>query len=183
MLFPNLRLDLIRAGIATYGIWPSEETRAAMRSVLELEPALTWTTRLVVVRSAEAGRSVGYGCSFHTRRPSRIGVLPIGYAEGLPRALSNAGQALVGGKRVPFVGRVCMNMSFLDVTDVPDAQPGSRVTLVGRDGEEALDANAFAEFAGTIGYELVARLSPEVPRRYFESPTSVDAAPGALNQR
>jgi alanine racemase len=182
MLYPKLRLDLIRAGIATYGIWPSEETQAAMRGVLELEPALTWTTQLVVVRDVEAGRSVGYGCSFQTERPSRIGVLPIGYAEGLPRALSNSGVALTHGRRVPFVGRVCMNMSFVDVTDVPDARPGSRITLVGRDGDETIDANAAASAAGTIGYELVARLPVEMPRRYVQAASAVAEAPGVANQ-
>jgi alanine racemase len=166
MLFPRLRLDAIRAGIATYGIWPSEETRAAVAQRLELEPALTWTTDLVVVRDVDAGETVGYGCSFRTVRPSRIGVLPIGYAEGLPRALSNNGVALAGGRRVPFVGRVCMNMAFVDVTGVPDAVPGSRVTLLGCDGAERIEAGELAGRAGTIGYELVARLPSEVPRRY-----------------
>lgn len=166
MLFPRSRFDLIRAGIATYGIWPSEATRIAVGSALDLEPALAWTTRIVVVREVEAGRSVGYGCTFVTARPSRIAVLPIGYAEGLPRALSNAGRALARGRRVPFVGRVCMNMSFLDVTDVPDARTGDAVTLVGRDGTASIDANELAAMAGTIGYELVARLPHEIPRRY-----------------
>jgi alanine racemase len=166
MLFPKLRLDMIRAGIATYGIWPSGETRHAAAHALDLAPALAWTTDLVVVRDVEAGRSVGYGCTFSTARASRIGVLPIGYAEGLPRALSGAGVALVRGRRVPFVGRVCMNMSFVDVTDVPGARTGDRVTLIGRDGVERIDANELAEAAGTIGYELLARLPAELPRRY-----------------
>jgi alanine racemase len=169
MLFPALRLDAIRAGIATYGIWPSDETRAAAGAALALEPALSWTTELVVVRTVEAGRSVGYGCTFHTQRPSRIGVLPIGYAEGVPRGLSNAGIALVGGKRVRFAGRVCMNMAFVDVTDVPEARAGSRVTLLGADGNETIRAEEQAELAGTIGYELVARLPAEIPRRYVEA--------------
>ncbi len=165
MLFPKLRLDMIRAGIATYGIWPSEETRCAV-PWMELEPALAWTTELVAVRSVEAGRAVGYGCTFHTARPSRIGVLPVGYAEGLPRALSNVGSVLVRGRRAPLVGRICMNMAFIDVTDVPDAVPGARVTLIGRDGDERLDPNDVAAAAGTIGYELVARLPAEIPRSY-----------------
>ncbi len=173
MLFPDLRLDMIRAGIATYGIWPSAETRAAVGPSVELEPALTWTTELVVVRDVPAGRSVGYGCTFVTERRSRIGVLPIGYAEGLPRALSNRGSAIVLGRRVPFVGRICMNMSFLDVTDVPAARTGSCVTLVGRDGEARSDANDFAAAAGTIGYELVARLPAEIPRRYVEASAAI----------
>lgn len=176
LLFPSLRLDMVRAGIATYGIWPSPETRAAMPFDLALEPALAWTTQLVTVRAVEAGRSVGYGCSFITERPSAIGVLPIGYAEGLPRALSNAGFALVGGRRVPIVGRICMNMSFVDVTGVPEARTGSRVTLVGRDGAEAIDANELAAAAGTIGYELISRLPSEIPRRYVDE-KAASAAP------
>lgn len=177
MLFPRSRLDLVRAGIATYGIWPSEGTRTAMNGLLELEPALAWTSELVVVRSVEAGRFVGYGCTFATTRPSRIGVIPIGYAEGIPRAISGKAFALVDGRRVPIVGRICMNMCFVDVTDVPDAHSGSRVTFVGRDGEAAIDANAFAEMAGTIGYEIVARLPAEVPRTYIETSAQMHELP------
>ena len=152
MLFPSSRFDAFRAGIATYGIWPSPETRHAVAGALELTPALSWRTDLVVVRDVEAGRSVGYGCTFHTSRPSRIGVLPIGYAEGLPRALGANGSALVAGRRVPFVGRICMNMSFVDVTDVPNVRTGDRVTLVGGDGDERIGANDLADAAGTIGW-------------------------------
>ncbi len=166
MLYPYARLDLVRAGIATYGIWPSEATRDAIGKALVLEPALAWRTKLVVVRDVEAGRSVGYGCAFVTSRPSRIGVLPIGYAEGLPRALSGAGEVIVRGTRVPIVGRICMNMAFVDVTDVPRVATGDTVTLIGRDGEETIGANELAARAGTIGYELVARLPATVPRVY-----------------
>jgi len=175
MLYPRLRLDMVRPGIATYGIWPSAETRTAAARV-ELEPALTWTTRLVVVRPVEMGRSVGYGCTFRTQRASRIGVLPIGYAEGLPRALSNSGEALVGGQRVPIVGRVCMNMTFIDVTDVPPAVPGATVTLIGADGAERIDANELAAAAQTLGYEIVARLPENIPRRYVGAPSAAIAA-------
>ncbi|MFY9780481.1 MAG: alanine racemase [Candidatus Baltobacteraceae bacterium] len=169
MLFPALRLDAVRAGIATYGIWPSAQTREAVAPGLRLVPALSWHTKLVVVREVEAGRSVGYGCTFHTARPSRIGLLPIGYAEGIPRALSGSGMVLVRGRRAPLVGRVCMNMAFVDVTGVPEARPGDRVTLLGRDGEERIDANELGAWAGTIGYEIVARLPESIPRRYLES--------------
>ncbi len=123
------------AGIATYGIWPSPQTRAAA------DYGSNWSPRCRGRRARRRARRrrrppVGYGCTFVTARASRIGVLPIGYAEGLPRALSNAGVALLNGKRVPFVGRICMNMSFIDVTDVPDACRASTVTLIGRDGAE-----------------------------------------------
>jgi len=169
MLFPALRLDMVRAGIATYGIWPSPETRNAAGHTLRLEPALSWTTQLVVVRDVPAGQAVGYGCSYRTSRPSRVGVIPIGYAEGLPRALSNAGEVIVHGNRAPIVGRVCMNMGFVDVTDVPEAHVGSKVTLIGRERDAWIDANELATLAGTIGYEVVARLPENVPRRYVAS--------------
>jgi alanine racemase len=180
MLFPKLRLDLIRAGIATYGIWPSAQTRAAAHHALDLAPALSWTTDLVVVREVEANVPVGYGCTFVTARPSRIGIIPIGYAEGVPRALSSAGFALACGRRVPIVGRVCMNMAFVDVTDVPDAACGTRVTLIGRDGGARIDANELAEAAGTIGYELVARLPADIPRRYVYGGNAVEAGKAAM---
>ena len=168
MLFPHLRLDLVRVGIATYGLWPSPETRAALAHPLLLEPALSWRTHLVVVREVPAGTSVGYGCTYHTERPSRIGVLPIGYAEGIPRAVSNRGAVLVAGVRVPIVGRVCMNMTFVDVTDVPAAMPGATVTLIGDDGAATLSADDWASWAQTIGYEIVARLPAEIPRIHTE---------------
>ena len=168
MLFPHLRLDLVRVGIATYGLWPSPETRAALAHPLLLEPALSWRTHLAVVREVPAGTSVGYGCTYHTERPSRIGVLPIGYAEGIPRAVSNRGAVLVAGVRVPIVGRVCMNMTFVDVTDVPAAMPGATVTLIGDDGAATLSADDWASWAQTIGYEIVARLPSEIPRIHCE---------------
>jgi alanine racemase len=166
MLFPRARLDLVRAGIAIYGLWPSAATRTALHRPFDLEPALSWHTTLVVVRDVPAGTPVGYGCTYETTRPSRIGVLPIGYAEGIPRAVSNRGAVLVGGRRAPIIGRVCMNMTMVDVTDVPEVHPGQAVTLIGRDGDERIGADDWAEWAGTIGYEIVARLPAEVRRTY-----------------
>jgi alanine racemase len=166
MLYPESRFDMIRAGIAIYGIWPSDETRRAVGDTIDLEPALAWRTQIVAVRSVEAGRSVGYGCTYHTTRESRIAVLPIGYAEGMPRSLSNRGTVLVHGEPAPIVGRVCMNMAFIDVTGIPDAAVGSTVTLVGRDGGRTRDINELAADAGTIGYEIAARLPAEIPRTY-----------------
>jgi len=167
MLVPQSRLDLVRPGIATYGIWPSPQTQATAGGSIELAPVLSWHTQLVVVRDVEAGRSVGYGCTYYTTRPSRIAVVPIGYAEGIPRAVSNTGAMLVHGRRAPIVGRVCMDVTMLDVTEIPQAQPGSRVTLIGSDGDEVLTADHWAQWADTISYEIVARLPETVPRRYL----------------
>jgi alanine racemase len=170
MLFPRLRLDLVRVGISTYGLWPSSETRSALALPLELEPALAWRTELVAVRDVPAGTSVGYGCTYHTERPARIGVLPIGYAEGIPRAVSNRGAVLVGGVRAPIVGRICMNMTLVDVTAARGAHAGQPVTLIGRDGAERLGADDWAAWAETIGYEIVARLPAEIPRVFRDEP-------------
>jgi alanine racemase len=167
MLWPQTRLGAVRAGIAIYGIWPSRPTEAIMRERgLILQPALSWRTEIVAIHDVPAETSVGYGCTYRTARPSRIAVLPIGYAEGLPRSASNRGFVLVAGRRVPIVGRVCMNMAFADVTDVPLAAPGNSVTLIGSDGAERIDAEEAAGWAGTIAYELVTRIPVHVPRRY-----------------
>jgi alanine racemase len=174
MLWPQTRLGAVRAGIAIYGIWPSRPTEAIMRERgLRLQPALAWRTEVVAVHAVPAETSVGYGCTFRTTRASRIGVLPIGYAEGLPRSASNRGWVLVAGRRVPIVGRVCMNMAFVDLTDVPLAGPRTPVTLVGSDGAERIDAEDAAGWADTIAYELVARLPANIPRRYVEIAAAV----------
>jgi alanine racemase len=171
MLWPQTRLDLVRAGIAIYGLWPSEPTRRIMEERgLHLVPALSWHTELCAVHDVPAETSVGYGCTYRTTRQSRIGVLPIGYNEGLPRARSNRGDVFVDGKRVPLVGRVCMNMAFVDVTDVPDAHIGSPVTLIGSEGDDRISAETFADWCDTINYELVARLPAAIPRRFAVLP-------------
>jgi alanine racemase len=166
LLWPQMRLDLVRVGIALYGLWPSPETRARLGDAIPLRPALRWTSQLVEVRDVAPETSVGYGRTYRTTSQSRIGVVPIGYAEGIPRAVSNRGAVLVAGRRCPIVGRVCMNMTMIDVTAVPGAVPGTPVTLIGGDGEAHLAAEDWASWADTIGYEIVARLPSEIPRVY-----------------
>jgi alanine racemase len=167
MLWPETRLDAVRAGIGLYGIWPSVETATLLREQgIELEPALAWRTRIVAEHTIEAGASVGYGRTWYAARRSRIGTLPIGYAEGLPRAAGNVAHVLVRGTRVPLVGRVCMDMAFVDLTDLPQAAVGDAVTLIGRDGAETIAAEELAAAAETIGYEIVARLPEHVPRSF-----------------
>lgn len=167
ILWPETRLDAVRCGIGLYGIWPSDESEALMRERgLALEPALSWRTRIVALHGVEPQTSVGYGRTWRASQRSRIATLPIGYAEGLPRSAGNAAHALVRGQRVPLVGRVCMNMAFLDVTAVADAAVGDTVTLIGRDGDERITAEELARACGTIGYEIVARLPAHVPRAF-----------------
>ncbi len=175
MRWPETRLDSVRAGIGIYGLWPSPETERVMRERgFALEPALEWRTEVVLVHDVPAHTPVGYGCAYHTKRPSRIGVLPIGYAEGLPRNAGESAHVLAGGRRCRIVGRVCMNMAFVDLTDAPGTGAGSAVTLIGRDGEATLGADELAAACGTIAYEIVARLPAAMPRRYVNA-ESADA--------
>lgn len=166
MLWPQTRLDMSRFGIALYGLWPSPQTRQAVQSPLALRPALSYTSKVIVVRAVPAGASVGYGGAFHAPHDMRVGVVPVGYADGLPRALSNKGHVLVDGAVCPIVGRVAMNMTLIDLTDAPNARPGSKVTLLGRDGDAEVSADDWALWSDTINYEIVTRLPSEVPREY-----------------
>ncbi|MGA8575100.1 MAG: alanine racemase [Candidatus Cybelea sp.] len=170
MLWPQTRLDLVRFGIALYGLMPSRQTREAMGSApLDLRPALAYRSQIVVTRTICAGASVGYGRTFHAPREMRIGVVPAGYADGIPRALSNRGAFAVEGALCPIVGRVAMNMTEIDLTDAPGAHPGSIVTLIGCDGDASVTADDWAQWADTINYEIVARLPSELARVYLRN--------------
>lgn len=165
MLWPQTRLDLVRAGIALYGLWPSDETRIAMNGhAFDLRPALAFETALVAIRPIAAGTPVGYGSTYHAPRATRIGVLPVGYADGIPRLLSNRGAVAVGGKRVPIAGRICMNMTMVDLGAAAQAAPGDTVTLIGESGGASVGAEEWARWSESIAYEIVTRLPAEIPR-------------------
>lgn len=169
MLWPQTRLDMARFGIALYGLWPSPQTHEAMHSTpLDLQPALSYRSQIVVVRTVPASASIGYGGSFHAPHDMRIGVVPAGYADGVPRALSNRGSFIVDGALCPIVGRVAMNMTQIDLTAAMRARAGSTVTLIGRDGDALVGADDWANWAETINYEIVTRLPSELPREYVE---------------
>ena len=176
ILWPQTRLDLARFGIALYGLWPSKATReAADSSGLALEPALSYESEVVVVRSVPAGSPIGYGATFHAPRDLRVGVVPAGYGDGIPRALSNRGAFLVDGAVCPIVGRVAMNLTEIDLSAAPGAHPGSKVTLIGRDGNAYVGADDWATWSGSINYEIVARLPSEIPRIYDDSSNGGDS--------
>ncbi len=167
MLFTRTRLTSVRAGIALYGLWPSAQTKTVMEERgFTLQPALRWESELVLVHDIKPETSVGYGRTYRANSTSRIGVLPIGYAEGIPRAASNRGFVLVGGVQCPIAGRVCMNMTMVDVTDVPGAHPGMTVTLVGTDGDAQITLDDWGTWSNTINYEMAARLPAQLPRTY-----------------
>ena len=166
MLWPQTRLDMVRSGIALYGLWPSPGTHQAVQGALALEPALRYETTIVATRQVAAGDAIGYGTTFHAPQAMRIGILPLGYADGIPRLFSNTGAFLVRGARCPIVGRVCMNMTMIDLSGVPEAAMDDRVTLIGRDGNMSITADDWATWAQTINYEIVTRLPAEIPREY-----------------
>lgn len=169
MLWPETRLDMSRFGIALYGLWPSAQTREAMNGgKLPLQPALSYATEIVAVQQIAAGEPVGYGTTFHAPRAMRIGVIPLGYADGIPRALSNKGSVLVEGARCAIVGRIAMNMCFIDLTHAPQAHTGFVVTLIGRDGEAEISADDWATWAETINYEIVTRLPAHLTRTFVD---------------
>jgi alanine racemase len=168
LLFTETHGDLARVGISLYGLWPSRETFVSCRDrgqpTPDLRPVLTWKTRIAQVKDVGEGSFIGYGCTFRTTRPSLIAVLPVGYHEGYDRRLSGVGHVLVGGRRAPVCGRVCMNMTMVDVTDVPEVSARDEVVLLGTQGEERISAEQIASWCATIPYEIVSRIHPSLPR-------------------
>jgi alanine racemase len=170
LLFREADFTLARIGISMYGHWPSRETRLSWvmghpQGSLNLEPVLSWKTVVGQVQKVRRGETVGYGRTWTALRDSRLAVLPMGYSDGYPRCLGNRARVLVRGRPVPVVGRVCMNITMVDVTDVPDAGVGDEVVLIGKQGQAEITVEELAEHAGTINYELLARLAPHIPRR------------------
>ena len=156
--------NLSRLGIALYGQQPS----SSLRKPLDLQEAISWETRIGQLQEVEKGTPISYGRTFTTTRKSRIATIPVGYADGYSRLLSNQGVVLVRGHRAPVVGTVCMDMTMIDVTDIPEAQLFDKVSLIGRQGEEYISATEIAERIGTINYEVVCAISKRVPRVYIE---------------
>lgn len=163
LFHPETRLDMVRPGILLYGLSPAP----GIALPEGFAPAMTLTTSIVHVREVPAGESISYGRTFSTERRSRIGVLPIGYADGYPRALSNRASVLVRGMRSPVVGRVCMDMTMIDLTGIPGARAGDEVIVFG--GRD-LPVSEISGLLGTIDYEVACMVSKRVPRVHFDEP-------------
>ncbi len=168
ILFTSTYFKMVRVGISLYGLWPSRETQVSAKSLgrnaIDLRPVMTWKTRITQIKSVKSGEFIGYGRTYRTTRQSQIAVLPIGYADGYDRRLSGAAHVLVRGIRAPVRGRICMNLTMVDVTDVPNPAPGDEVVLLGRQGNETVGAEDLARHAGTINYEIVTRIAPHAAR-------------------
>lgn len=160
--YPSALFTMVRPGLMLYGYNPLEGERAD-----DLRPVLSLVTRIAFIKKVSSGVSISYGRTFVTRRESLIATIPIGYADGYSRSLSNRGEALVRGVRVPVVGRVCMDMCMLDVTSVPGVTQGDEVVLIGTQGSQRITAFDLAEKIGTIPYEVLCGIGSRVPRAAF----------------
>ncbi len=159
------RFDMVRAGIVLYGLKPSDEVDLSV--IGGVEPVMALRTHVTRVRRVPAGTPVSYGGAFVTDRETAVATLSAGYADGVPRLISNRGRVIIRGVSVPILGRVCMDQFMADVTDVPGCAVGDRATIFGCDGEESISADEVAEQAGTIGYEIVCSVTSRVPRVYM----------------
>ena len=158
--------DLVRAGIVTYGMYPSEEVDPAD---LSLRPALSWSSRVTCVKTLPAGREISYGGTYVTTRPTVVATIPVGYADGYRRSLSGKFYVLIHGQKAPILGRICMDQMMVDVTDIPDVAVGDKVVLVGADGENVITMEEIAAAADTFNYEFVCGISRRVPRYYCKN--------------
>ena len=157
--------DMCRMGIILYGLYPSEEVD---KSLLDIKPVMSWLTHISHIKTLEVGREVSYGGTFKTTEPRVIATIPVGYADGYPRCLSNKGRIIINGQYAPIVGRVCMDQFMVDVTDVDGAELDSIVTLVGKDGDAELSMEEVSNAAYSFNYELPCRVARRVPRTYYK---------------
>ncbi len=163
LTMPETQFNMVRLGIALYGLWPSAEFEKKFKK-LNLQPALTWKTRVAQIKNIKKGVSVGYGITEKVKRDSIIGVLPVGYYDGYDRFLSSIGEVLVGGKRCKILGRVSMNLMVADISNVKNPKLWDEVILIGEQDNEHITAEELAEKIGTISYEVVSRINPLLPR-------------------
>lgn len=164
MNFPHC-YEMVRSGIITYGLYPSEEVDPGL---LALKPALSWVSHISHVKTLPVGREISYGGTFVTERPTRVATVPVGYADGYRRNLSGKFYVLICGRKAPILGRVCMDQLMVDVTDIPDAVLGAKVTLIGRDADACITVERIAAQADSFNYEFVCGISRRVPRVYIQ---------------
>ncbi|MFP4368735.1 MAG: alanine racemase [Candidatus Kapaibacterium sp.] len=179
LTYPETMLDLVRIGIAQYGFWPSRETR--MYNLLTedskfkhdpLQRVLSWKSRVMSLKTVRPGQFIGYGNSYMTSRTRKFATVPIGYAHGFPRGLSNLGHVLIGGRKASVAGMVNMNMMMVDVSNIPVVEKGDEVVLIGRQGKQEITVASFSDMARYVNYEQLTRLPLEIPRRIVHKENS-----------
>ena len=162
---PEANLNAVRAGITIYGIYPSNEVE---RDIVKLIPAMELKSHVSYVKDLPAGTPISYGGTFASEKDLRVATIPVGYADGYPRSLSNKGWVLIRGQKAPIIGRVCMDQFMVDVTDIPEVKHGDEVTLIGKDGEEFISIETFGDLSGRFSYEFACDISKRVPRVYIK---------------
>lgn len=163
---PEANFDLVRAGISTYGLYPSEEVN---KENVRLKPAMTLKSHVAFVKDIEPGTPISYGGTFVSDKKMRIATIPVGYADGYPRNLSNVGYVLIRGKKAPILGRVCMDQFMVDVSHIDGASFGDKVTLIGKDGNETITVEDLAELSGRFNYEFICDLGKRIPRVFVRN--------------
>lgn len=162
LLYPEAHYDMVRVGIGFYGLCPSVYVRPLVPHILK--PVLSWKTKIVQIKKVKKSGTIGYGRTFKVSHDVMIAILPIGYWDGYDRRLSNNGEVLVGGARARIAGRVCMNMTMIDITDIKNVREGDEVVLLGEQKKGKMSVEELAEKIGTIHYEIVTRINPSIPR-------------------
>lgn len=162
---PEAGMDVVRAGITLYGMWPSAEVS---RDIISLQPVLALRSHIIYIKEVEAGQPVSYGGTYVTPERMRIATIPVGYGDGYPRSLSGKGWVLIRGKKAPVLGRVCMDQFMVSLADIPEAEEGDMVTLIGRDGREQITVEELGELSGRFNYELACGLGKRIPRVYVK---------------
>lgn len=160
----DANMDMVRAGITLYGLWPSDEVS---KDIIDLKPVMSLKSHISYLKTLEEGRKISYGGTYVTPSERWIATIPVGYADGYCRGLSNKGYVLVHGKKAPICGRVCMDQFMVDVTDIPEAKEGDEVTLLGKDGELTITMEELGQLSGRFNYEFACLITPRVPRVYF----------------
>ncbi len=172
ILFDKTRFDLVRPGIAAYGLWPSKETYLSYRlSGGENDlfwSVLSWKAKITQIKNLEADSFVGYGCSYRTTSKTKLAIIPVGYCDGYDRRLSNIAHLIIKGMRSPVRGRICMNLLMADITDIKGVKAGETAILIGQDKSEQVSIEQVADWSSTIHYEVAARLSSDLPRQVVE---------------
>lgn len=164
--------DMCRMGIITYGLYPSDDVD---KSLLDIKPVMSWKTHISHIKMLKAGEEISYGGTYKTTKCQKIATIPVGYADGYPRCLSNMGKVIINGKFAPIVGRVCMDQFMVDVTDIDDTNVETTVTLVGSQGECTITMEEFANAAHSFNYEQICRIARRVPRVYYSGEKIVKA--------
>lgn len=162
--------NLVRLGISLYGLWSIEKDGKKIQKLhkkFNLQPALSWYTKIIQIKELPAKVTIGYGGDYKTTKKTQVALIPIGYWDGYDRKLSNLGQVLIRKKKCKIRGRVCMNLTMVDVTDVKNVRVGDRATLIGKDGNSIITADELADSINTINYEIVTRINPLIPRIYY----------------